>query len=119
MLLLHLLQLLESLHGLLNAMNAWEDSIEGGSEWTEALHTVERILYACAVSEDVKFVSYAAKKLHKMLSRRKINSYDEACYEISCLNNVYKNLRDRGNFTSNLIELLIQSSPAISNLHGK
>ena len=77
-------------------MNAWEDSTEGGSEWTDVLQTVEKILYACAISEDIKFVSYAAKKLHKMLSRRNITNVDEASYEIGCLNVVYRNLLQRG-----------------------
>ena len=77
-------------------MNAWEDSTEGGSEWTDVLQTVEKILYACAISEDIKFVSYAAKKLHKMLSRRNITNADEASYETGCLNAVYRNLLQRG-----------------------
>ena len=89
-------QTLDSLHDLLNAMNAWEDSTEAGSEWTEVLQTVERILYECAIADDIAFVSYAAKKLHQMLSRRKITNADEACYEINRLNSVYNVLLEKG-----------------------
>ena len=77
-------------------MNAWEDSTEAGSEWTDVLQTVEKILYECATAIDITFVSYAAKKLHQMLSRRKITNADEACYEIGRLNCVYKDLLQRG-----------------------
>eukprot|EP00794_Sanderia_malayensis_P017323 gene17323-19056_t len=96
------IELLDSLHTLLNSMNAWEDSSEGGSEWTDALHIVEKILYACAVSDDIKFVSYAAKKLHKMLSRRNVSSQEEACYEIGHINDIYLNLKQREDNTHSL-----------------
>ena len=77
-------------------MNAWEDSTEAGSEWTDVLQTVEKILYECAVAVDITFVSYAAKKLHHMLSRRKITNPDEACHELWRLDCVYKDLLERG-----------------------
>lgn len=80
-------------------MNAWEDSTEDGSEWTDVLQTVEKILYECAIGDDITFISYAAKKLHHMLSRRKITNVDEACYEIGRLNCVYKDLIERSKMT--------------------
>ena len=79
-------------------MNAWEDSTEAGSEWTEVLQIVERILYECAIADDITFVSYAAKKLHHMLSRRKITNADEACYQLGQLNSVYNVLLEKGSF---------------------
>ena len=77
-------------------MNAWEDSTEGGSEWTEILQTVSKILYACAVIDDPKFTSYSANKLHQMLSRRNIATSEEACHTIDCLNQIYEALSLQG-----------------------
>ena len=87
-------QTLDSLH--IYAMSALEDSTKAGSEWTEVLQTVQQILYECAITDDIAFVSYVAKKLHHMLSRRKVTKADEAYYEISQLNSVYNVLLEKG-----------------------
>ncbi|XP_065051660.1 neurobeachin-like protein 2 [Rhopilema esculentum] len=94
------IEILNSLHDLLDAMNAWEDSTEAGSEWTDVLQTVEKILFECGIAEDALFISYAAEKLRNMLSRRRITSRDEACYEVGCLNRLYKELISRDDSSS-------------------
>ena len=91
---------------LLDAMNAWEDSTEGGSEWLEVLQIVERVLYhACLQKDNKDLIENLNYQLTQLLHKRVVVDKDEACYQIYNLNGVLLILEQLGMYFQKFVKI--------------
>lgn len=101
-------KLLNNIFTLLDAMNAWDDSTEGGCEWVEVLQIVERILYQCCMQTNKDLVETANYKLVQLLHKRVVVQKEEASYQIYHINAVITWFNKLGISYENLLLVLLQ-----------
>ena len=84
-------QLISNIFKLLDALNAWDDSLEGGSEWAEVLQITERILYhSFMIKVDKEVLVEANKRLSRLLQKRVVTDENEATYQMFKLDTVLR-----------------------------
>ena len=81
---------------LLDALSAWQDSTEGGNEWTEVLQIVERILYHSFLQTNTLLLENSNKKLSQLLHKRAVTDEDEASFQIYNMDKVLRILQAHG-----------------------
>lgn len=89
--------MINNIFKLLDALNAWHDSLEGGSEWVEVLQITERILYhSFMIKADKSILEDTNKKLCYLLQKRVVTDEGEATYQICKLDSVLRILQAHG-----------------------
>ena len=84
-------QLISNIFKLLDVLNAWDDSLEGGSEWAEVLQITERILYhSFMIKVDKEVLIEANKRLTRLLQKRVVTDENEATYQMFKLDTVLR-----------------------------
>ena len=102
-----MIQLISNIFKLLDALNAWADSLEGGSEWTEVLQITERILYhSFMIKLDKELLEETNKRLSSLLNKRVVTDENEATYQMFKLDCVLRISQAHGRFPSSLLLLI-------------
>lgn len=92
-----MLQLVESVAQLLEALNVWsQDDFEDDVEWGEMAQIGGRILLGFLAHDDTNYCATASSKLSKLLKARTINSQNEVCFVLGKLYQAFVDARQKG-----------------------
>ena len=110
-------QLISNIFKLLDVLNAWDDSLEGGSEWAEVLQITERILYhSFMIKLDKEVLIEANKRLTRLLQKRVVTDENEATYQMFKLDTVLRISQAHGTLLLYKIITLILKGPKSCDL---
>eukprot|EP00111_Clytia_hemisphaerica_P022278 TCONS_00065481-protein len=102
-------KLIGNIFKLLNTLNAWDDSIEGGAEWVEVLQITERILYrSFMIKLDMDILVETNKRLTQLLHKRLVTDEMEATYQLFKLDSVLRISQAHELQLDKIINILLQ-----------